>query len=311
MIVSPGHGKTVTEYGSQSLVEYSSKWDLPMGLGEMAVNDNRSVENGVFRITAVPFQTSADSVLDHTKYFAVSRESFPMPKNGSLQFSVDIKASTPGTQPGKVVHGYYTDTRDGSRLYAQPTLEGQQAAVIFNMSNVETDQLFDWFVSGSSVFALIERLPSTVTHTDMTASDSRYVGLSKIYTQVVKSAPLTPGETHTFALRYTRDATQSAIDWVLDGAVFAHVDYVGIPLDTQGVPYTGIYPSYHAAPGEELRDRMDTFVIKHGLFNMMSPFPFQHPDAPELAVSIPPLERLFGQGAHGEFSNLHVTTVTN
>jgi hypothetical protein len=63
----------------------------------------------------------ADSILDHTKYFAVSREWFPMPKNGSLQFSVDIKSSTPGTQPGKVVHGYDTDTRDGSLLYAQPT----------------------------------------------------------------------------------------------------------------------------------------------------------------------------------------------
>jgi hypothetical protein len=75
------------------------------------------------------------------------------------------------------------------------------------------------------------------------------------------------------------------------------------------VQYTGVYPSYHNAPGEELGPTMSTFVVAHGLYNVLDAFPFQHPDAPELAVSIPMTERLFGQGVRAEFSNLTVTTI--
>jgi hypothetical protein len=298
-------------YDSETLEHYASNWDLPMGLGEMAANDTRNVENGKFRLRAVPFKTGADAIYDHAKYFAVSRESFPMPKDGWLQFAVDIKATTPGTQPGRVIHGHYTDTPDGARPYAQSTLEGQQAAVMFNMTSVETGQVFDWFVSGSSVFALIERLPSSVTSSKLPSRNAAYVGLGRAYTQIIKSAPLEPGETHTYAIRYTRDATQSSVEYFLDGNLFTRVDHVGIPLDTEGTSYTGIYPSYDSAPGEELKERLDTFVMGHGLYSMLDAFPFQHPDAPHEAVSIPIGERLFGQGAEGEFGNFAITTDAN
>jgi hypothetical protein len=300
--------RAVIGYDSESLDDYNAKWEFPMGLGEMAIADTRKVENGVFSISAVPFRTGSDTILDHAKYYASSHTTFPMPKNGSLEFSVNLKVATPGTEPGRVIHGHYTDTPNGGRPYAQPKLEGQQAAVMFNMTNVETGQLFDWFVSGNSVFALLERLP---TYPEVPASDPRHRGMDKIHTQIVKAAPLEPGTTHRFALRYTRDATQSAAEYVLDGVIFARVDHVGIPLDTQGVPYTGIYPSYHNAPGEELKDRMNTFVMKHGLYGVIDEFPFQNTDAPELAVSVPLAERLFGQGAEGEFSTFQITTISN
>jgi hypothetical protein len=96
------------------------------------------------------------------------------------------------------------------------------------------------------------------------------------------------------------------VEFLLDGDVRACVDHVGIPLDRQGVEYTGVYPSYETAPGEELGPFMNTFVMAHGLHNVLDAFPFQHPDAPELAVSIPMSERLFGQGARAEFSNVEV-----
>jgi hypothetical protein len=282
-----------------------------MGLGEMAVNDTRNVEGGKFSLSAVPFKTGADSIYDRAKYLAVSRESFPMPKDGWLQFSVDIKATTPGTQPGRVIHGHYTDTPDGTRPYAQSTIEGQQAAVMFNVTSVETGQAFHWFVSGSSVFALIERLPSSFTSPKLQSKNSAYVGLGRAYTQIIKSAPLEPGETHAYAIRYTRNAIRSSVDYLLDGNLFTRVDRVGIPLDTEGMPYTGVYPSVDNAPGEELKERMDTFVMGHGLYSMLDPFPFQHPGAPQEAVSIPVAERLFGQGAQGEFGNFEVTTDSN
>jgi hypothetical protein len=303
---------TSAGYDAHSLEEYATKWVNPMGLGEMAINDTRKVSaDGVISLSAVPFQTGADAISDHAKYYAVSRDAFPMPESGSLEFSVEIAAATPGTEPGRVMHGSYTGPPDGGRPYAQPTIEGQQAALMFNMTNLETGQLFDWFVSGRSAFALIERLPSILTSPALAASDPAYVGLDRMYTQIVKSAPLAPGETHTFAIRYTRNATRSSVEYVLDGDLFARVDHVGIPLDVQGADYTGVYPSYEGAHGEELGHRMDTFIIGHGLFNVLDAFPFQHPDAPGLAVSIPMSERLFGQGAQGTFSNFEITTTTD
>jgi hypothetical protein len=170
-------------------------------------------------------------------------------------------------------------------------------------------QVFDWFVSSSSAFALIERLSSDLTHPTLAQSNANHVGLEKAYTQIIKSARLQPGQTHTFSIRYTRGATQSCVEYFIDGDLFAHVDHVGIPLDTQGAPYTGVYPSYQSAPGEELRLRMNTFLIGHGLYSMLDAFPFQHPGAPDLAVSVPVAERLFGQGAEGEFSRFEITTV--
>ena len=182
---------------------------------------------------------------------------------------------------------------------------------MFNVTNMETSQLFDWFVSGSSAFALIERLPSVANNPTLAKDDPDYVGLDKAYTQIITSVPLHPGTTHTYVIRYKRNHTQSSVEYLLDGDVRARVDHVGIPLDTQNVEFTGIYPSYDGAPGEELGATMNTFVIAHGLYNVLDAFPFQHPDAPELAVSVPVTERLFGQGARAEFSNLAVTTVSD
>jgi hypothetical protein len=283
-----------------------------MGLGEMAFTDTRKVaEDGVVSISAVPFRTGADGVLDHAKYFAVSHEVFPMPESGTLEFSADIAAVTPGTEPGRVIHGSYTDSPGGDRPYAEPTLEGQQAAFMFDVTNLETSQLFDWFVSGSSAFALIERLPSAANNPTLAKDDPAYVGLDKAYTQIMTPVALKPATTHRYTIRYKRNAAQSSVEFLLDGDVRARVDHVGIPLDSQGAEYTGVYPSYNGAPGEELGPTMNTFVIAHGLYNVLDAFPFQHPDAPELAVSIPMSERLFGQGAQAQFSNLTVTTVSD
>jgi hypothetical protein len=208
----------VTAYDSHDLYEYATKWDQPMGPGEPAVAESRTVSHdGVISIAAVPFTTGVDAVFDHAKYFAVSHEQFSMPKSGSLEFSVDMAAATPGTEPGRVIHGTYTDSSLGQRVYAHPTLEGQQAALMFNVSNMETNQLFDWFVSGSSVFVLIERLPSAATNPSLRVGSEGYVGLDKAYTQIVRSAPVSPGDTHSYAIRYTRNENQSSVEYLLDG----------------------------------------------------------------------------------------------
>lgn len=292
---------TVQTYDWKNADEYNAKWTARYGPGE----GEQSFKTNAVTVDAAPFTTSADfSVFDHLKYIRISTESFEVPEDGSLEISVQIRADTPGTQAGRVINGCYG--APGSWITGQPcaepwsqtVLEGQQAGVVLNMINFETGQLFDWFVSEGRVFALIERLPTEVT-------GSPGVGLDKAYTQIIREAPATK-EQHTVAIRYTRSEGESFVEYFLDNTLFARVDNVGVPLDVQGVDYTGYAPSL--GPGEVLS--LDSFVIGHGLFSLLDAFPYQHPDAPELSVSIPISERLFGQGAIGTWKNFKVVTTT-
>lgn len=295
-------------YDSKDLNEYLAKWANIYGPLEMGAGGTRGqAPNGEFTVSAVPFHVGADySVYDHLKYIAVSTQEFAVPAAGSLEFSVRIEARTPGTVAGRVVHGcygapfsYLAVGAPCAQPWSATALEGQQAGVVLNMINFATGQLFDWFVSDHEVFALVERLPSNVT-------GSGNVGLERAYTQIIKVATIQPGQKHHVAIRYSRGPGLSRVEYMLDDALFATVDHVGVPLDVQGVPYTGIYPSY--GPGEELGASLDSFVIGHGLFSLLDAFPFQHPDRPDLSVSIPMSERLFGQGAIGTFKDFKVQT---
>ena len=178
-------------------------------------------------------------------------------------------------------------------------LDGQQAAVSLHMLDFHTGQLFDWFVSGNTAFPLYERLPSTVS------GSAERVSTDKMYTQITEEVPIAAGVPHTVVIRYSRDRRRSRVEYLLDGKRVSKVERVGIPLDAQGVKYSGIYPSL--GPGELLRDKINSVTIAHGLFSLLDAFPFQHPDAPALNVSVPMQERLFGQGARARFANVVVT----
>jgi hypothetical protein len=128
-----------------------------------------------------------------------------------------------------------------------------------------------------------------------------------MYTQIVEELPITPGP-HTYAITYTREPGQSFVEFFLDGRRVGKVGKIGVPLDVQNKHYTGIYPSM--GPGEILKDEINSLTMAHGLISLVDPFPFQHPSAPELHVSVPLEERLFGQGALGEFDDFVVTTRT-
>ncbi|MGE0878493.1 MAG: DUF6081 family protein [Acidimicrobiia bacterium] len=298
---------SVVRYGWSNAAGYEAKWGAPYGPGEGTV----TVGNGSVNVNAAPFTTAYDfSVFDHLKYIRVSNQAFAVPATGSLEIRADITAHTPGTEPGRVIHGCYgaPGSWDGATTcatpWSQPTFEGQQAGVVLNMINFATGQLFDWFVSENRVFALIERLPSNVTGVPG-------VGLDKAYTQIIKEAPLSEGagasRKHTVSIRYTRGSGSPYVEYFLDGQLFTRVDNVGIPLDKQAVPYTGYAPSLGNGDVVDA----DSFVIGHGLFSLLDAFPYQHPDRPDLSVSIPITERLFGQGAIGTWKNFQVTTRTS
>jgi hypothetical protein len=189
-----------------------------------------------------------------------------------------------------------------------------------------TGQLFDWFISGNTAFPLIERLPTSVTgNTSVPGCEGNYAGPNEMYTQIIKEVPLTAGVSHKVAIRYTRTPTISYVEYFLDRKLVSKVKNIGVPLDVQGVSYTGTSPSIPGATGEDLRTKINSFSIGHGTFSLLDAFPYQwgwfdvcpggSPSVLEaaacgLSVSIPPSERLFGQGVRAHFDNFTVTTST-
>jgi hypothetical protein len=311
-----------------SLNDYAEKWTTPYGLGEMAVNDTRNFSGGRLNLRAVPFQTAFDaSVNDHLKYQAVSARTFPVPENGTLVLSSDIKASTPGTVPGLIQRGVYGPPGSWLDPASPPALpgfsarvrQGQQAAVVMNALDFCTGQVFDWFVASEAAFALIERLPTSVTG-NVTNPDCRgavEVGIDKMYTQIIREVPVKPDVWHHVDIALTRHNGSAWADYFLDHQPIAHVANVGIPLDKQGASFTGVYPS--AGSGEQVAGQLDSVRFGHGLFSLLDAFPFQHPEAPQLSVSIPVgspsslsaagRARLFGQGASASFDNFTTLTI--
>lgn len=301
----------------------------PYGVGEMAVEDTREFSGGRLSLSAVPFRTASDmSVNDHTKYMAVSTSAFPVPRDGTLVLSSDIKAATPGTVAELTQLGAYGPSGSWSDPAAPPTrpqytarlLQGQQAALVMNVIDFCTGQLFDWFVASDTAFALIERLPTTVTGnvTNPDCRNASEVGLGTMYTQIVRELAVQADTWHHVDIALTRHEGEAWVEYFLDREPVAHVDNIGIPLDKQGVPFTGIYPSL--GDGERVGDRLDSVRFGHGLFSLLDAFPFQHPEAPGLSVSIPAGDasgrdgagraRLFGQGASGSFGNFTTLTIT-
>jgi hypothetical protein len=332
-----------------TLSTYQTKWANPYGLGDMGVapGDTRSFGGGVFQINDAPFRTSFDySVFDHLKYIAVSKQAFPVPTGGgSVTFSSQINANTPGTQVGRTIAGTYgpPGSYPSGSPYSSIAFEGQQAGAVMNMINFATGQLFDWFISGNRAFTLVERLPSSVTNPALDPSDADWVGPGKMYTQIVDEFAIKQG-IHRVAIQYTKNSDGTGtVTFILDGTPRSTVTHVGLPLDspsrTTQIPWTHVYPSatYVGGPpaeGEELGSKIDGFVFGHGTFSLLDEFPYQwgyaltdpagNPkpyncfitatffpnECASGSVSIPVSQRLFGQGARATFDNFTVTTTT-
>jgi Family of unknown function (DUF6081) len=157
-------------------------------------------------------------------------------------FTSDITAETPGTdRNGGTVRGTYgpPGSYPNGAPYTARVLQGQQAGAVMNMVDFATGQLFDWFVAAHTAFVLIERLPSSVTGNTSDVSSPDWVGPDKMYTQIVKELPIKAGVAHRVAIRYTRTADDAFVEYFLDGKTVSMVHNVGVPLDRQGIKYTG------------------------------------------------------------------------
>ncbi len=283
---------------------YDSKWTMPYGRLSLDAGGTQSFAGGKETVNAAPFTIGADfSVYDHLKYMGVATKAFPVPDQGSVTFESTITALTPGTDPGRVVTGTYTQS---GAPYAASTIEAQQAGVVMNVVDFCTGQLFDWFVTSTTAVPLIERLPSDVTGntSNPNCPGAKHVGPDLMYTQLIREIPIQPGTVQRVGITYERGGS---VIYTLNGIKVAKVQKVGVPLDVQGVPFlSATYPSL--GPGEQVDDQISSLSLAHGLFSLIDAFPFQHPDAPSLSVSVPMDQRLFGQGAIGTWDDFTVTT---
>lgn len=289
-------------YGVSS---YDSKWTMPYGRLSLDAGGTQSFAGGKETVDAAPFRIGADfSVYDHLKYMGVATKAFAVPAKGSVTFESTITALTPGTDPGRVVTGTYMHS---GAPYAAPTIEAQQAGVVMNVVDFCTGQLFDWFVTSTTAVPLIERLPTNVTAntSNPNCPGAKHVGADLMYTQLIREIPIQPGVPQRVGITYERGGS---VIYTLNGIKVAKVQKVGVPLDVQGVPFlTDTYPSL--GPGEQVDSQISSLSLAHGLFSLIDAFPFQHPDAPSLSVSVPMEQRLFGQGAIGSWDDFTVTTL--
>jgi len=300
----------------------NAKW-ISFG-GELASPDADHFESfagGVERVRAVPFRTGLDfGPFDHAKYFEIATTSFPVPAHGSVEFAADMSATTPGTVDGLVQHGIYgpggtwTDPGNPPRPpdWSGVLLEPQQAAAALSVINPCTGEAFDWFLSGRYAVTIVARV-STFANGGTPPPGCDSVGLDKAYTDWVDLVPIGPGVHH---VSITYSSTDNSVEFRIDGKLVTRTNDVGIPLDRQHVKFSGDYPSL--GPGEDLSGKIDSLSLAHGLLAEVDPFPYQHPDRPDLSVSIPvgtgnPADagrsRLWGQGVDATWDNFTVTTI--
>ena len=75
-----------------------------------------------------------------------------------------------------------------------------------NVLDFCTGQVFDWFIASDTAFALIERLPTVVTgnvgNPDCAAATE--VGLSKMYTQIIREVPVPAEQWHHLDIALSR-----------------------------------------------------------------------------------------------------------
>jgi Family of unknown function (DUF6081) len=152
----------------------------------------------------------------------------------------------------------------------------------FNTIDLKTWMVFDFFVSGSRIVALYERLPFGA------GTDNPYPAFTEL---IPTDASTKQGEWHRYAIRY--DRARDRVEWVVDGRVVATRDAVGAPPGERG-PIV----------------KIDSMKIGGGLFTMYGDLCNDRQrtgDRRGMPGLDPRYERtLFGQGARVEFKPFEI-----
>ena len=151
-----------------------------------------------------------------------------------------------------------------------------------NTIDLKTWMVFDFFVSGSRIVALYERLPFGA------GADNLYPAFTELIPTDVSTKQ---GEWHRYAIRY--DRARDRVEWVVDGRVVTTRDAVGAPPGERG-PIV----------------KIDSMKIGGGLFTMYGDLCNDRQSTGDRRAAPgldPRYERtLFGQGARVEFKPFEI-----
>jgi hypothetical protein len=224
--------------------------------------------SGTLAIEARPFTLTRRNPHDNVKALIYSTADFTPGERGLVTVEADMRVNTFATErnPFEVDAG---DVRLGCGA--------------LNTIDLKTSMVFDFFVSGTQIVPLYERLPFTLR------KDNQYPLFSEL---IPINVPTSQGQWHRYAICY--DRTNDRAEWRIDGEIVAERRHVGAPPGEWG-PIL----------------KVDSIKIGGGLFTMLGDLNNDRRrtgDREKTAGLDPRYERtLFGQGARVEFGRFEVT----
>jgi hypothetical protein len=218
--------------------------------------------DGTLALEAKPFTLTRRDGHDNVKALIYSTAEFSAGPHGLLTVETDMRVTTFGTE------------RNPHRVDAGDVRLGCGA---LNTIDLKSWMVFDFFVSGSRIVPLYERLPFGQRQ------DNPYPAFTEL---IPIATPTSPGQWHRYAIRY--DRTNDRVAWRVDGVTVAERSAVGAPPGERG-PVV----------------KVDSIKIGGGLFTMFGDLYNDRAcmdDRARIGGLDPRYERtLFGQGARVEF----------
>jgi hypothetical protein len=145
---------------------------------------------------------------DNVKALIYSTAEFAPGERGIISVSTDMRVTTFGT---------------GNNPYGVDAGDVRLGCGALNTIDLKTWMVFDFFVSGSRIVPLYERLPFGISDADPYPAFSELVPID---------VPTKQGEWHHCAIRY--DRARDRVSWMVDGATVAERDAVGAPPGERG-----------------------------------------------------------------------------
>jgi len=226
--------------------------------------------HGTLRVELERFTVTRRDSHDNVKALIYSTAEFRPGERGLVAVGAGMRVTTSGTQ---------------SNPYGADPGDVRLGCGALNTIDLKSWMVFDFFVSGSAIVALYERLPF-----GQSAADP-YPAFTELVPIAARSAP---GEWHRYEIRYDRGNDRA--EWRVDGEIVAERRHVGAP------------------PGERAPIvKLDSIRIGGGLFTLLGDLNNDRRragDGVKIAGLDPRYEHTpFGQGACVEFGRFEVTSL--
>jgi Family of unknown function (DUF6081) len=225
--------------------------------------------DGTLAVETRRFTLGRKDAHDNVKALIYSTAEFAPGERGIIGVSADMRVTTFGT---------------GNNPYGVDAGDVRLGCGALNTIDLKTWMVFDFFVSGSRIVPLYERLPFGISDADPYPAFTELIPID---------VPTKQGEWHHYAIRY--DRARDRVSWMVDGVTVAERDAVGAPPGECG-PVV----------------KVGSIKVGGGLFTLFGDLKDDRQRAADRA-GIPGLDphyerTLFGQGARVEFKPFEVAS---